>query len=112
MKKPLLGALGVAGACAACCTLPLAIPFITAASVAGFASFGGAQALQTGYGVVAIGAGAGASLLVGLGLWGFRRRKAAACRPAVAAPLMMAAESSPCVTSCACPTAAASGAKS
>lgn len=34
MKKPVLAVLGVAGACVACCTIPLAIPL-----------FGGAAAL-------------------------------------------------------------------
>ena len=35
MKKEGLTALGVAGACAACCAIPLAIPIISTLSVSG-----------------------------------------------------------------------------
>ena len=34
MKKPLLGTIGVVGACAACCAIPLAVPLLGGASLA------------------------------------------------------------------------------
>ena len=39
MKKPLLATLGLAGACVACCTIPLAIPLFTGAAVLGLTSW-------------------------------------------------------------------------
>jgi len=40
MKKPVLAALGVAGACAACCAIPLAVPLLGALTAGGLASLG------------------------------------------------------------------------
>lgn len=34
MKKPLIAVLGVAGACAACCTIPLLLPLLGGTAVA------------------------------------------------------------------------------
>jgi len=79
MKKPVLGAIGVAGACAACCAIPLAIPLIAGMSAGGLTSMIGWDGLTLSA-VVPVGAGLGALLLVGVGLWWSRRRKAAACR--------------------------------
>lgn len=39
MKKPVLTALGVAGACVACCTIPLAIPLLGGAAALGLTSW-------------------------------------------------------------------------
>jgi len=39
VKKPVLTALGVAGACVACCTIPLAIPLIGGTAAVGVASW-------------------------------------------------------------------------
>lgn len=41
MKKPLLATLGVAGACVACCTIPLAIPLFGGAAALGLTSWMG-----------------------------------------------------------------------
>lgn len=39
MRKPVLTALGVAGACAACCAIPLAIPLLGGAAALGLTSW-------------------------------------------------------------------------
>lgn len=39
MKKPLLATLGLAGACVACCTIPLAIPLFGGAAALGLTSW-------------------------------------------------------------------------
>ncbi|QHE89125.1 hypothetical protein [Hydrogenophaga sp. BPS33] len=43
MKKPVLAALGVAGACVACCTIPLAIPLFGGAAALGLTSWLGVK---------------------------------------------------------------------
>ena len=113
MKKPVLGVLGVAGACAACCAIPLAIPLITGASAAGLTSLIDWERLNVSSEVLAAGAGLGASLLVGGGLWWSRRRKVAAWSVADTS----SADAGSCGTgaagnSCACPAPATTGAKS
>jgi high-affinity Fe2+/Pb2+ permease len=77
MKKPARAAMGVIGACAACCAIPLAIPLISGLSVAGLASIDW-DCLSIGGEVAAVGAGLAAAGLVGGGIWWHRRRKAAA----------------------------------
>ena len=112
MKKPVLGVLGVAGACAACCAIPLAIPLITGASAVGLTSLIGLEFLDVSGEVLIAGAGLGASLLVGAGLWWSRRRKAAACGVAASAsPAGGAGGSQTTGASCACPAPSTSGAK-
>lgn len=76
MKKPALATLGVVGACAACCAIPLAIPLMSGLSVAGLASIDW-DCLTVGGEVAAVGAGLAATALVGGGTWWHRRRKAA-----------------------------------
>src|SRR5690349_9639120 len=44
MKKPLLAAAGLAGACAACCAIPLAIPLLGGLSAAGLLGWAGGEA--------------------------------------------------------------------
>jgi hypothetical protein len=39
MKKPLLATLGVAGACAACCAIPLAVPMLSGLTTVGLTAF-------------------------------------------------------------------------
>ena len=87
MKKPALATLGVVGACAACCAIPLAIPFMSGLSVAGLASID-LECLTIGGEFAAIAAGLAAAGLVGAGMWWYRRRQAAArcAPPALAAP--------------------------
>lgn len=85
MKKPLLGTIGVVGACAACCAVPLAIPLLGGASLA--TAFAAVQ-----WNLWRLGAELGAVMLaVGSGLlawtWMRRRtaRRAGACAPTEAA---------------------------
>ena len=77
MKKPALATLGVVGACAACCAIPLAIPLVSGLSIAGLASIDWDCLTLSGE-VAAISAGMTAAGLVGGGLWWHRRRKVAA----------------------------------
>ncbi len=44
MKKPVLATLGLAGACVACCTIPLAIPLFGGAAALGLTSWLGVNA--------------------------------------------------------------------
>ena len=81
MKKPLLAALGLAGACVACCTVPLAIPLLGGgAAAAALATWLGFELnLQAGALLLLVFflvATAGYALLV----WA-RRKKASACAP-------------------------------
>ena len=62
MKKPVLGAIGVAGACAACCAVPLAIPMIAGMSAGGLASVIGWDGLALSA-IFPVGAGLAAALL-------------------------------------------------
>lgn len=76
MKRPALATLGVVGACAACCAIPLAIPLMSGLSVAGLASIDW-DCLSVGGEVAAAGAGLAAATLVGAGMWWHRRQTAA-----------------------------------
>jgi len=77
MKKPLIAALGVAAACAACCTFPLAMTLwgsgALAAGLAALYGWSNDALLAAG---VATFVTAGA---VGLGLWQLRRNRRTAC---------------------------------
>ena len=81
MKKPVLATLGVVGACAACCAIPLALPLLSGLSVAGLASIDW-DWLNIGGEVAAVGAGLAAAALVGGGLWWHRKRRATRCASA------------------------------
>lgn len=76
MKKPILATLGVVGACAACCTIPLAIPLLGGLSAAGLVSVDWVG-LSVGSGVPTVAIGLAAAVLVGSGLWWHRRRQTA-----------------------------------
>ena len=89
MNKPALATLGVIGACAACCTIPLALPLLSGLSVAGLASIDW-NCLGVGSEVAAVGIGLVAAILAGAGIWWHRKRKAAS---ACAAPSATAAAS-------------------
>jgi len=72
MKKPLFAALGVAGACAACCSIPLQLPLLGGTALA---------ALLAGWGLelgAALNVLIAAALVavVGAALWMKRRSKA------------------------------------
>ena len=83
MKKPILATLGIAGACAACCAIPIVLPVLSGLSVAGLLSFDGIRAALTPSVLAAV-AGAAVALAVGAGLWISRRRQTA---PACAMPV-------------------------
>jgi threonine/homoserine/homoserine lactone efflux protein len=72
MKKPLLAVLGLAGACAACCSIPLVLTLVSGLSAAGVATWiVGSQTAQLAV------VGVGAVLLVGgVGVWRARRARA------------------------------------
>jgi hypothetical protein len=83
MKKPALAALGVVGACAACCAIPVALPLLGGLSALGITGLG-AGALGTDWELaLAVGAGASAVAVAGR-VWWKRGRKAAACAAPVA----------------------------
>ena len=102
MKKPLLASLGLIGACAACCAIPLAIPLASGLSVAGLASIDW-NTLAIGGDVAAVASGLATAGLVGGAIWWHRRRNAAArC-----APIAPTEEAAPrCATACGCREAA------
>ncbi|RCW66077.1 hypothetical protein [Pseudorhodoferax soli] len=77
MKKPLFAALGVAGACAACCSIPLLLPLLGGTAVA---------ALLAGWGLdvgIALNVLIAATLvaMVGAVVWLKRRPKAGCENP-------------------------------
>ncbi|MDP2817683.1 MAG: hypothetical protein Q8O29_05285 [Polaromonas sp.] len=99
MKKPALATLGVVGACAACCTIPLAIPLLSGLSVAGLVSIDW-DGLNLGSEVATAAMGLVAAVLVGGGIWWQRKRKATT---ACAAPSGTAAASpAPAGSGCGC----------
>lgn len=88
MKKTIYGALGLAGACAACCAIPIAFPMLAGASLAGAAGF------AVGHSMLIAGAAAG---VAGLGI--FLRRRALQVRSGMscaAAPVAQAASGASC----------------
>lgn len=81
MKKPVLAALGVAGACAACCAIPLAIPLLGGLSFAGLGWLGWETlASSPGPGLLLAGAALIAVSLVMAGVR-FRRSRKNRCAP-------------------------------
>lgn len=74
MKKPVLAVLGVAGACAACCAIPLAIPLWAGLSAAGMGWLGW-EGLASGSALLLAGAGMIAATLIAAGLMARRSRK-------------------------------------
>lgn len=99
MKKPALATLGVVGACAACCAIPLAIPLLSGLSVAGLVSIDW-DGLNLGSEVATAATGLAAAVLVGGGIWWHRKRNAAT---ACAAPSGTAAAlPAPAGSGCGC----------
>lgn len=85
MKKPLLATLGLAGACAACCAVPLLVPILSGLSVAGLVGLDWDRiAASREYMAVVI--GAAVALAVALGLWLARRRRATSVCATAATP--------------------------
>lgn len=76
MKKVGLAAFGVAGACAACCAIPLALPILGTFSISGLSFLAVDRLLQGPTGIaIAIGAGVGAAIWTGLWYVGQRRKR-------------------------------------
>lgn len=71
MKKPLLASIGVIGACAACCAIPIALPVLSGLSAAGFAGALGWPQLSGG---ALAGLTLGAAAAAGAGAVWFTRR--------------------------------------
>lgn len=83
MKKPILATVGIAGACAACCAIPIVVPLLSGLSVAGMLGIDWRQ-LPVGGELMAVAAGAAVALAAGLSIWTSRRRRsAAACAASV-----------------------------
>lgn len=91
MKKPLLTTIGLAGACAACCAVPLLVPIFSGLSVAGLAGLDW-ERLATSPAYLAAVMGITAALALALGLWLVRRRRATRVCATTAAALAPAAE--------------------
>ena len=98
MKKPLLTTIGLAGACAACCAVPLLVPIISGLSVAGLVGLDWNR-LAASQGYLAIVLGVAVALAVALGLWLARRRRTAS---ACAAPITPNGGESQLASSCGC----------
>ena len=76
MKKVGLAALGVAGACAACCAIPLAIPIIGTLSISGLSLLAIDQFHSESVGIViAAIISLGVAVLAGAWYLGQRRRR-------------------------------------
>lgn len=74
MKKPILALLGLAGACAVCCSVPAALSVASVLSLAGLGTFAwGGPTMQVAA------AGLAALTLAGAGIW-WARRRAAVCK--------------------------------
>lgn len=77
MKKAGLNALGVAGACAACCAIPLAIPIIGTLSISGLSLLAIDRFLLGPAGIaIALAASLGAAVWAGTWYLGQRRKRA------------------------------------
>ncbi len=99
MKKPALATLGVVGACAACCTIPLAIPLLSGLSVAGIISVDW-NSLKLTSEMAAVATGLVAAAVVGGGIWWHRKRNAAtACAAPVGTSAVLPA---PAGSGCGC----------
>lgn len=97
MKRPILTTLGLAGACAACCAVPLLVPLVSGLSVAGLVGIDWDQlAMSREYMAIVMGIAVG--FAVALGLWLVRRRRTSG---ACAAPAAAYDEVRP-ASSCGC----------
>lgn len=75
MKKPVLTVLGVAGACAACCAIPLLVPVVGGASVAGLVAMATGDGLGLSSKTAVIASAIMVAVLVGVAIWLLRRRR-------------------------------------
>ena len=84
MNKPLLTTIGLAGACAACCAVPLLVPIISGLSVAGVIGLDW-ERLASSQEYMAAVLGVASAFVAAIGLWLFRRLRAGkACTPVAA----------------------------
>ncbi|RYH59503.1 MAG: hypothetical protein EON54_11105 [Alcaligenaceae bacterium] len=74
MKKPLLATIGLAGACAACCAVPVLVPVISGLSVAGLAGLDW-ERLSASREYLALALGVAVAMAVALGIWLARRQR-------------------------------------
>lgn len=74
MKKPMLTTLGLAGACAAGCAIPILVPLTTGLSVAGMIGFNWEQ-LSGNQSLVAVTATSAVASVLALGIWTLWRRR-------------------------------------
>lgn len=79
MKKPILAAVGLAGACVACCSIPIALTLVSGLSAAGLAGW----VVGDLTGPIAA---AGLGVMVIGGVWAWRVRRANADCATQAAP--------------------------
>ncbi len=75
MKKPVLTVFGVAGACAACCAIPLLVPLVGGASVAGLIAMASGDWLGLSSNAAVIASAIVVAALVGFAIWLVRRRR-------------------------------------
>lgn len=78
MKKPALAALGVAGACAACCAIPLALPLVGGLATVALTGLG-TSLFFTDYGWVLAAAVLALAGVAGALVWRRLRRQPTAC---------------------------------
>jgi hypothetical protein len=78
MKKTALATLGVAGACAACCAIPIALPLVGGLSVLGLTGLG-TSLFFADYGWVLALAVLAVAAMVGALAWRSLRRQPVAC---------------------------------
>ena len=76
MKKPVLAALGVAGACAACCAVSLVPVWLSGASALGLATLVGDLSCASLVVVAAVGVLAAVAVVGGVAWWRSRREAA------------------------------------
>lgn len=73
MKKPLLATVGLVGACAACCAIPLLIPILSGTFVGVF-TIAGLDSWKIDGALIAVATSVVTAFLVGLGIRHIRRR--------------------------------------
>ncbi len=78
MKKPVLAAVGVAGACAACCAIPLLVPLVGGVSVGSLIAMASGDWWGLSSKAPVIASVIAVAVLVGVATWLARRRRSSA----------------------------------
>lgn len=103
LKKPVLAVIGVGGACAVCCAIPLAIPFLAGFSAAGITALFPWGALPLNGVVLAVAVGLVASVLAA-GLWRWSRSpKTSACSVDIGSTAKAKCDGTGSGAGCGCP---------